>query len=173
MIKAPPARHVPLTQDLAEGEGGQSQTGMREGGWIASRKAGKRQRSRETSERLGAPRGTCKGVGPQGSPKVRPWVIQDGKGLQGAVLFQPPLASSSPSRPRGPEWHQERGLFGAVDWKTDFNPLCSCEGARSALLDQGSWHSGGPLPRPGLESPQSCRAWRSHCPSGLRRPART
>lgn len=133
----------------------------------------KRQRSGETSERLGAQRGTGKRVGPQGSPKVRPWVVQDGKGLQGAVLFQPPLASSSPSRPRGPEWHQERGLFGAVDWKIDFNPLCSCEGARSALLDQGSWHSGWPLPRPGLESPQSCRAWRSHCPSGLRRPART
>ncbi|KAL6035247.1 hypothetical protein STEG23_032028 [Scotinomys teguina] len=64
-----------------------------------------------------------------------------------------------------------RGLFGAVEWKIDFNPLCSCEGARSALPDQGSRHSGEPLPRPGLESPQSCTVCRPQCPSDLVRPS--
>lgn len=48
-----------------------------------------------------------------------------------------------------------RGLFGAVEWKIDFNPLCGYKGARSALADRGSRRSGGPLPRPGLESLQS------------------
>jgi hypothetical protein len=33
------------------------------------------------------------------------------EGLQGAVLFQPPLAASSPSRPRGSEWYRLAGAF--------------------------------------------------------------
>lgn len=63
-----------------------------------------------------------------------------------------------------------RGLFGPVEWKIDFNPLCGNKGARSALPGRDSGHSGRPLSRPGLESLQSLAA---RGPSGLRAPGRT
>ena len=50
-----------------------------------------------------------------------------------------------------------RGLFGPVEWKIDFNPLCGNQGARSALPGRDSGRSGGPPSRPGLESLQSSR----------------
>lgn len=66
-----------------------------------------------------------------------------------------PSRGSLPTSPDGAGTAAaHRGLFGAVEWKIDFNLLCGDLGAGSALPDQGSWHSRGPLPRPGLESLQ-------------------
>lgn len=65
----------------------------------------------------------------------------------------PPTPSLSPLHlaQGGRNGYDARGLFGAVEWKIDFNPLCGNKGARSALRDRGSGRSGGPLPRSGLE----------------------
>lgn len=79
------------------------------------------------------------------------------QGLQGAVASPhlPLLAAPPHLAQGGRNGVGARGLFGAVEWKIDFNPLCGDRGARSALPDRGSRRSGGPLPRPGLESLQS------------------
>lgn len=89
--------------------------------------------------------------------RARPGAARDSKGCR---VRSPRL--TSPLSPPPPHLAQggrngvgARGLFGAVEWKIDFNPLCGDRGARSALPDRGSRRSGGPLPRPGLESLQS------------------
>lgn len=46
------------------------------------------------------------------------------EGLLGAVASPPPLATPSPPSPRGWNGNGARGLFEAVEWKIDFNPLC-------------------------------------------------
>lgn len=75
---------------------------------------------------------------------------------------------TSPSSPKGAGTASARGgLFGAVEWKIDFNPLCGEEGARSALGKQGFRRSGGPLPRPGLESLQTHAARGPPRPPGV------
>lgn len=88
------------------------------------------------------------------------------EGLLGAVASPPPPPPPLPPHLSQGGWNGNgaRGLFEAVEWKIDFNPLCGDKGARSALPDQGSGRSGGPVPRPGLESLQTHAA---RGPSGL------
>lgn len=58
------------------------------------------------------------------------------EGLQGAVASPPPLSPPPPHLAQGGRnGVGARGLFGAVEWKIDFNPLCGDQGARSALPD--------------------------------------
>lgn len=63
------------------------------------------------------------------------------EGLQGAVASLPPNRRPPPPPPPphlaqgGRNGVGARGLFGAVRWKIDFNPLCGYKGARSALAD--------------------------------------
>lgn len=150
----------------AGGEGGQAETGTRWGESITG--SGRDQEKPVRDWALGANR-------------VNEWVPREdrmsGPGssrTRRGCTVKSPFSLLSPPPPQlaqgGRNGTGLRGLFGAVEWKIDFNPLCSCKGARSALPDQGSRHSGGPLPRPGLESPQSCRVCRPHCLSGLGRP---
>lgn len=64
---------------------------------------------------------------------------------KGCRVRWPHLPLSRRSLPTSPDGAgtaaAHRGLFGAVEWKIDFNLLCGDLGARSALPDQGSWHS--------------------------------
>lgn len=53
-----------------------------------------------------------------------PWALQHAKGCWVRWPHLPPLATPSPPSPRGWNGNGARGLFEAVEWKIDFNPLC-------------------------------------------------
>lgn len=90
--------------------------------------------------------------------------------LQGAAVSPHPSPSPPHLSQGGRNGFGARGLFGPVEWKIDFNPLCGNKGARSALPGRDCGRSGRPLSRPGLESLQSLPA---RGPSGRRAPGRT
>lgn len=81
-----------------------------------------------------------------------PWALQHTKGCWVRWPHLPPSPLPPYLAQGGWNGNGARGLFEAVEWKIDFNPLCGDKGARSALPDQGSGRSGRPVPRPGLES---------------------
>lgn len=113
-------------------------------------------RSSRDGKKAGKDRVRSANLVKSGKPRVWSWVVQDGKGFK----VRSPFSPLSPPPPHlaqgGRNGTGLRGLFGAVEWKIDFNPLCSCEGAPSASPDQGSRHSGGPL-QDLAWSPYSCR----------------